>query len=258
MFVSLVHEFDDAPWERAGRRRVRPADRPSPTDGPRYVDRVSKDARGRTVVDGAMRVLRALPESDGPHQVRELATITGLPRPTVHRLLNQLVEAGVAELVPDRGYRLTSDLVSLARRVEPSPGLRATALPLLADLRERTGATVALVARISEKAVVLEAVPGRDALPVAVFSGRILPPSAAGAIVLTAGESRHGFAATDNEALVAGLTCWAVRLDVGTGPAVSLQLASPPERPADIFAGATREAAALIGSRLRRAPDLRL
>ncbi|MET9127002.1 helix-turn-helix domain-containing protein [Streptomyces sp. NPDC004528] len=48
----------------------------------------------RSVVDGAFRVLRALPEAGREHQVARLADLTGLPRPTVHRLLGQLRDSG--------------------------------------------------------------------------------------------------------------------------------------------------------------------
>ncbi len=214
---------------------------------------------GRSVVDGAVRVLQALPETGGRHQLRDLADITGLPRPTVYRLLRQLVESGVVESGSDGVHRLGSALVALGRRVEPALGLRATAIPILADLRERTGATVALVAGSSAGAVVLEAMPGRARLPIAVFSGRILPPSAAGAAVLPQpNQSSQRTEAIDNEDLVTGLTCWATRLHLDGDTAVSLQLASPPHPPAHTFAAAARHAALLISKRLKDSADLRL
>lgn len=213
---------------------------------------------GRSVVDGAVRVLRALPETGGSHQLRDLAAITGLPRPTVHRLLRQLVQSGVVESRIDGVHMLGAPLVALGSRVEPALGLRATAMPILVDLRERTGATVALVAGTSAGAVVLEVVPGRARLPVAVFSGRILPLPAAGAAVLPhAAQNSQQTEATDNEDLVAGLTCWATRLQLDGDAAVSLQLASPPRRPAHTLANAARHAALLISTRMKESPDLR-
>ena len=53
------------------------------------------DQEPRGVVDGAFRVLRALPEAGPEHQVVRLAHLTGLPRPTVYRLLSQLHQSGV-------------------------------------------------------------------------------------------------------------------------------------------------------------------
>ena len=89
----------------------------------------------RSVVDGAVRVLRALPESRGERQVAHLAELTGLPRPTVHRLLTQLRENDMVEWVDGR-WRLAAAVLQLAHRVEPVPGLRAVGTRIIQNLRD--------------------------------------------------------------------------------------------------------------------------
>jgi hypothetical protein len=52
---------------------------------------------GRGVLDGAFRLLRVLPEISGPGQLTALARITGILRPSVHRLLAQLSSVGAVD-----------------------------------------------------------------------------------------------------------------------------------------------------------------
>jgi len=71
----------------------------------------------RSVVDGAFRVLRALPESGREHQVARLAHLTGLPRPTVHRLLGQLRDSGAVTWA-DGHWALSASLLGLAQSLK--------------------------------------------------------------------------------------------------------------------------------------------
>ncbi|WP_371793704.1 helix-turn-helix domain-containing protein (plasmid) [Streptomyces sp. NBC_01471] len=100
-----------------------------------------------------------------------LAQVTGLPRPTVHRLLGQLRRSGAVEWA-DGHWALSASLMGLARHVEPLAGLRETSSKVIQQrLREQTGAAVSLVVPPEGSFVALEMVPGRDALPIAARSG---------------------------------------------------------------------------------------
>jgi DNA-binding IclR family transcriptional regulator len=205
------------------------------------------DREPRSVVDGAFRVLRALPETGTHGQLARLAQLTGLPRPTVHRLLGQLRETGAVQWANGH-WSLAATLLGLAQRVEPLAGLRAAASQVIAQLREQTGATVSLVVASEDSFVALEMVPGRDPLPIDARSGARMPASTAAAMVLTPtalppARRRPFGAAVDDEDLFEGLTCYAVPVALPGGRRASLQVATAAERPAERLAAPLHRAA---------------
>ena len=200
---------------------------------------------GRSVIDGAFRVLRAIPETGSERQLARLAALTGLPRPTVHRLLGQLAEAGSVEW-RDGHWALASSLIDLAQRVEPLAGLRTSAVPVIQTLREETGATVSLVVPGGEAFVALEMVTGREDLPIAARTGAPMPADTAAGIVLAQvpGSRRRQFgAAVDNEDLFEGLTCYAVPIPLPGKRRAALQIATSSDRPAERAAALVHRAA---------------
>lgn len=221
--------------------------------------RVVGPAAPRSVLQGAFAVLRALPGARGAHQVRDVAAVTGLPRATVHRLLGQLRAVDAVERVGTQ-WALAPSLLRLARRVEPTPGLRRDSLGPMRALREQTGATVSLVVPSERSHVAVEVVAGRQQLPVEIFAGRHLPPNAAGALVLDPlpGAVRHDRgrrAAVDREDTIAGLNCYAAAISLADGTQVALQASTtaardPLELAVLIHAAAERIFAATSNRRL--------
>lgn len=212
------------------------------------------DRESRGVVDGAFRVLRALPEAGQKHQVAFLAQLTGLPRPTVHRLLGQLRQSGAVEWA-DGHWALSTSLLGLARHVEPLTGLRMTSSKVIQRLREQTGAAVSLVVPSENSFVALEMVPGRDALPIDARSGAQMPASTAAAMVLTpsampAARRRSFGAAVDDQDVIAGMTCYAVPVSLPGGRRASLQIATAAQWPADRLAAPVHRAAVALERRL--------
>ncbi|MEV6636372.1 helix-turn-helix domain-containing protein [Actinoplanes sp. NPDC051470] len=206
----------------------------------------------RSVVDGAFRVLRALPETGPDRQIARLATLTRLPRPTVHRLLGQLAAAGSAEWRDGR-WVLAAGLIDLAQGVEPLPGLRRSAATVIQSLREETGATVSLVVPGGDAFVALEMIPGRDELPIAAHPGAPMPADTAAGIVLGGdpGPRRRRFgAAVDDQDLVDGLTCYAVPVTLPGRRRVALQIATSSQRPAERAAALVHRAATELERRL--------
>jgi IclR family transcriptional regulator, acetate operon repressor len=209
---------------------------------------------GRSVVDGAFRVLRALPLAGADGQVARLAELTGLPRPTVHRMLDQLRAVNAVEWRAGR-WALSADLLTLTQQVEPVPGLRRSAAAVIQTLREQTGAAVSLVAAAGPAFVALEMVPGRDTLPIDARSGAEMPATTAAAIVLGAGPPptarRRPFgAAVDDEDVFPGLTCYAVPVRLPGGRRAALQIATAAERPAELSAAVVHRAARALERRM--------
>ncbi|WP_305784123.1 helix-turn-helix domain-containing protein [Symbioplanes lichenis] len=205
---------------------------------------------GRSVVDGAFRVLRALPATGPEHQLARLAALTGLPRPTVHRLLTQLRESGAVEWADGR-WALSPGLLGLTREVEPVPGLRRIGARVMQSLREQTGATVSLVVPAGTAYVALEMIPGRFGLPIEARAGAGMPAETAAGIALdprrTPSARRRPFgAAVDDQDIFPGLTCYAVAVALPGGRRAALQIARPAVRPAHRAAAAVHHAAVAL------------
>jgi DNA-binding IclR family transcriptional regulator len=185
-------------------------------------------AEGRSVVEGAFRVLRALPDTGPDRQLAQLSRLTGLPRPTVDRLLGQLSEADVVEWRDGR-WALAAGLLGLAQRVEPLSGLRRSATLVIQALHDETGAAVSLVVPADDAYVALEMVPARDPLPIDARAGAAMPADTAAGIVLggTAGPRRRRYgAAVDDQHLSRGMTCYAVPVRLPGGARAALQIAT--------------------------------
>ena len=107
--------------------------------------RTGKPARRRVAaVERAAAVLDTLAE-DGELGTNEIARRTSLHPSSVSRLLATLVDAGLAEHVPETGrYRLGLRLVELGNAVLARLDLREIARPHLRALVEETGETATL------------------------------------------------------------------------------------------------------------------
>jgi DNA-binding IclR family transcriptional regulator len=124
-------------------------------------DNVSALQRGFEVLDCIAAAQRPMTNAD-------VSTLTGIPRPTVSRLLGTLVSLGHLRQPPgsDR-YELASGLVRLAEAFLGNIDVRAWARPHLATLAEGTGVSALLGLREGNEMLVVEAVRSRSA--VAVF-----------------------------------------------------------------------------------------
>jgi IclR family transcriptional regulator, acetate operon repressor len=202
----------------------------------------------RSVVDGAFRVLRALPDAGTEHQISRLSALTKLPRPTVYRLLDQLAEAGAVEAVNGR-WVLSTGLVQLAHRAEPFAGLREPASRVLQSLREQIAATVSLVVPSGGGFVVLESVLGGDALPDA-RPGATMPAFTAAGVLLGDGTRTGVF--VDHRSFVAGMTCYAAPVSLPGGAVAALQVSSR-ALSAEQYAGAAHHAAVALSRQVRAA-----
>jgi hypothetical protein len=109
---------------------------------------------GRCVIGTAFELLDYVGELE-PVRLIDLAGATGIPGPTVHRLLKQLIEVGAVRREGIR-YCLGASLLELGAQVTPERRLRAVARRPLAELAAATGAAVCLSATIGGDAVFLD------------------------------------------------------------------------------------------------------
>jgi DNA-binding IclR family transcriptional regulator len=209
---------------------------------------------GRGVLDGAFRLLRALPEADRDHQLADLARLTGIPRASVYRLMAQLHAVGAVER-PCGHYVIAQSLADITRRAEPVTGLRAHAVDVMRTLRRHTGATISLVVPSEQGCTALEVLPGRQALPTPIHPGIAMPDGAAAALVLNPHRAPEHVGpgaswANDNARVHAGLTCFASAIRVDGRTEAVLQISTPASSPARRFAGLLHDAANWLAAQL--------
>jgi DNA-binding IclR family transcriptional regulator len=216
------------------------------------------EARGRGVLDGAFRLLRALPRADRHHQLSDLARLTGIPRSSVYRLMAQLHAAGAVER-PRGQYVVAQSLSDFARNAEPVAGLREHSWGVMQALRSRTGATVSLVIPTDSGCSALEVILGRETLPTPIHAGIVMPSTAAAALVLDPSpaperaESINGWA-TDDGCVYLGLTCYAAAIRVAGRVEAVLQISTTADHPSSQFAALTRQSADRIAAQLSAHP----
>ncbi|HJP76358.1 MAG TPA: helix-turn-helix domain-containing protein [Pseudonocardiaceae bacterium] len=102
---------------------------------------------GESVISRVVRIFDALAAADpalSAPRVAELARRCGLPVATTARLVDELVGNGWLVRDGDRRVRIGVRLAELALGAVPVNGLRATALPFMADLHLVTGQGVRL------------------------------------------------------------------------------------------------------------------
>lgn len=93
-------------------------------------------------VSRAVLVLRTLAEAEGDVTIAALADQIGLPRPTVHRLLNLLREEGMVEAKADgRGYGIGQEFFRVAALVGRKQDIVALARPTMEQVAYETGET---------------------------------------------------------------------------------------------------------------------
>jgi DNA-binding IclR family transcriptional regulator len=112
--------------------------------------------RGAQTLARGLHVLGALRDAPNGLSVAELVRTLGFHRAVVTRLLATLEDERFVERTEARTYRLGPELVALGKAVRAD--LRDTAAALLRSLAEQIGATVVLVVRNGEHAVVISVV----------------------------------------------------------------------------------------------------
>ena len=131
---------------------------PDTPDAPGAADKPpSMVARAFTIID-------AIGPEDQGLSMGELARRTGIPKPTVHRLVVELESLGVLRRT-DRGAVLAARLFELGLRVRAQQALRDIALPFMEDLFVATHATVHLAVLADAEILIVEKINGHDMAP---------------------------------------------------------------------------------------------
>jgi IclR family acetate operon transcriptional repressor len=131
-------------------------------------------AGGVQSVERAFDLLEAMADAGGVAGLSELAASSGLPLPTIHRLLRTLVDRGYVRQQPSRRYALGPRLVRLGDSSGRLVG--ASAGPHLAHLVNVLGETANLAMFDGGQIVYVVQAPGRHAMRMFTEVGRRVSP----------------------------------------------------------------------------------
>jgi DNA-binding IclR family transcriptional regulator len=135
---------------------------------------------GATVTSRALSLVGAFDEEHRRLTLTELATRTGLPLPTAHRLVAELVAWGALAKTSSGTYVVGRRLWDIGLLAPVQAGLVETASPFLHDLYGATLATVHLAVRDGAEVLYLDRLGGHASVPVVSTVGSRLPMHATG------------------------------------------------------------------------------
>src|SRR3954471_11864874 len=122
-------------------------------------------------VKAVERTLSVLEALGSPRPLAEIAERTGLPKPTVHRILQVLVARGFARDAEDGVYAAGPRVLTAAGEALAELDLARLARPTLTALQRSVGGTVHLALRNGDEAVYVEKIESREPYRMAARSG---------------------------------------------------------------------------------------
>jgi DNA-binding IclR family transcriptional regulator len=108
---------------------------------------VAEDAAGAAgvgVVSRVVGLLRSLAEAQGSVSIKDLSAELGLAPSTLHRLLDQLIGAGMIERAPHRRYRVSAEFSRVGALAARKAGVLRLARPVLEEVAQETAETCML------------------------------------------------------------------------------------------------------------------
>ncbi|WP_007025998.1 IclR family transcriptional regulator [Saccharomonospora iraqiensis] len=130
-------------------------------------------------LERAFELLERIADAGGETSLSELATSSGLPMPTIHRLIRTLVSHGYVRQNTNRRYALGARLIRLGENASLQFGTWAR--PLLAELVEEVGETANLAVLERDEVVYVAQVPSsRHSMRMFTEVGRRLLPHGTG------------------------------------------------------------------------------
>jgi len=129
-----------------------------------------------SVLGKTFSILSAFDDSCSALRLVDLSQRSGVPKPSVYRLAQELVELGLLEKV-EGGYRLGFGVFALSQRSGTAPRLRQVAKPVLVDLCSSTRSTVHLAMLHGDRTYYVEKLGGTHSVHVLSRVGGRLPLS---------------------------------------------------------------------------------
>jgi DNA-binding IclR family transcriptional regulator len=144
-----------------------------PTNG-RSVRQRQAERYSIGAVTNALTLLGAIAERN-VLGLGEAAELAGVSKSTAYRLLATLEVAGLAERLPESGYRAGVEAVRWASRLLAGLDIRTVALPTLRRIRDETGETVNLAILRDVSLVYIEILESPAPFRMAEMPGSVVP-----------------------------------------------------------------------------------
>ncbi|TDC64946.1 IclR family transcriptional regulator [Actinomadura sp. GC306] len=129
-------------------------------------------------MERAFDLLEHLADAGGEMALSELTEVSGLPMPTIYRLMRTLVNQGYVRQEPSKRYALGPRLVRLGEGA--SRLLGTWARPVLARLVDEVGETANMAVLEGDEAVYVAQVPSRHSMRMFTEVGRRVQPHCTG------------------------------------------------------------------------------
>jgi IclR family acetate operon transcriptional repressor len=126
----------------------------------------------------AFDLLERMADAGGEVGLSELSAGSGLPLPTIHRLMRTLLDCGYVRQQPNRRYALGPRLIRLGESA--SRLLGTWARPYLAELVDATGETANMALLDGDEVVYVAQVPSRHSMRMFTEVGRRVLPHSTG------------------------------------------------------------------------------
>lgn len=123
-------------------------------------------------VERVFELLELITDAGGDVTLTELASLTDLPLPTIHRLLRTLVTLGYIRQLPNRRYALGPRLIRLGEGANKQLG--AVARPQLKSLVDQLGETANMAVLDSDMVIYVAQVPSQHSMRMFTEVGRRL------------------------------------------------------------------------------------
>lgn len=141
-------------------------------------DAASASPGGVRSLERAFELLEHLADAGGALTLSELTEVSGLPAPTIYRLIRTLVNQGYVRQEPSRRYALGPRLIRLGET--SSRMLGGWARPWLAELVDVVGETANMALLDGDQIVYVAQVPSKHSMRMFTEVGRRFPPHCTG------------------------------------------------------------------------------
>ena len=135
-------------------------------------------ASGVQSLDRALQLLEQLADAGGSMRLAELEAATGLPLPTIHRLIRSLVHNGYVRQEPSRRYALGPRLIRLGESAGRALG--SWAVPRLTALVTEIGETANMAVLEGDAVVYVAQAPSAHSMRMFTEVGRRVPAHCTG------------------------------------------------------------------------------
>lgn len=146
----------------------------------------TKPVKGAAAFSKGISILQLIAHAKERPCMADLVRSSGLPRPTLHRLLKALEAERLVECTADKKYIVGSRLIQFAGRALEQSDISRLAEPELAFLRDKTNETILLAIRDGHEMVYIQKRDSPQAIRLATSIGcrASLHASAIGKVVL--------------------------------------------------------------------------